>query len=172
MTYRKAKPNEAEAIANLHAQSWQVAYKGILSDAFLKDEVLENRLKVWKSRFDNPQKNEFICVAVEEKMLKGFVCLYGNDDEQWGSLIDNLHVLPTLKGRGIGQKLMQKAAKWVSKNYPNAGLYLWVYEDNHAARRFYEKMGGENVEAQMYENADGSTSKIFRYAWENISTFI
>jgi ribosomal protein S18 acetylase RimI-like enzyme len=172
MTYRKAKPNEAEAIATLHAQSWQVAYKGILSDAFLRDEVLDNRLKVWKSRFDNPQKNEFICVAVEEKTIKGFVCVYGNHDEEWGSLIDNLHVLPTLKGRGIGKKLMQKAAKWASKNHPNAGLYLWVYEDNYAARRFYEKMGGENVEEHIHENPDGSSSNTLRYAWGNINAII
>jgi GNAT superfamily N-acetyltransferase len=172
MTYRKAKPNEAEAIATLHAQSWQVAYKGILSDAFLRDEVLENRLKIWQNRFDDPQNNVFICVAVEEQTLNGFVCIYGNDDEQWGSLIDNLHVLPNLKGRGIGKELMQKAAKWVLKNYPNIGLYLWVYEENHAARRFYEKMGGENVESQLYENADGSSSNVIRYAWRNIRTII
>jgi GNAT superfamily N-acetyltransferase len=172
MTYRKAKSNEAEAIATLHAQSWQVAYKGILSDAFLKDEVLDNRLKLWKKRFDNPQNNVFICVAVEEKVLQGFVCIYGNDDEQWGSLIDNLHVLPNLKGRGIGKELMQKAAMWASKNHPNVGLYLWVYEENHAARQFYEKMGGENVETQLYENSDGSSSNVIRYAWRNINRFI
>jgi ribosomal protein S18 acetylase RimI-like enzyme len=170
MTYRKAKPNEAEAIATLHAQSWQVAYKGILSDAFLKDEVLDNRLKVWQNRFDNPPNNVFICVAAEENDLKGFVCVYGNDDEQWGSLIDNLHVLPNLKGQGIGKKLMQKAATWASKNYPNAGLYLWVYEENHAARQFYERMGGENVESEFYENPDGSSSYIIRYAWRNLIT--
>jgi GNAT superfamily N-acetyltransferase len=171
MTYRKAKSNEAEAIATLHAQSWQVAYKGILSDAFLKDEVLDNRLKLWQNRFDNPPDNMFICVAVEEKALNGFVCVYGNDDEQWGTLIDNLHVLPNLKGKGIGKKLMQKAAEWASKNHPNLGLYLWVYEENHAARQFYERMGGENVETQLYENADGSASNVIRYAWRNLNNF-
>jgi ribosomal protein S18 acetylase RimI-like enzyme len=172
MTYRKAKPNEAEAIAILHAQSWQVAYKGILSDAFLRDEVLDNRLKLWQTRFYNPPNNVFICVAVDENDLKGFVCIYGNDDAQWGSLIDNLHVLPNLKGQGIGKTLMQKAVEWASKNYPNTGLYLWVYEDNVASLRFYEKMGGENVETQLYENADGSSSNIMRYAWQNLDTFI
>ena len=172
MTYRKAKTNEAEAIAHLHAQSWQVAYKGILSDAFLQNDVLNDRLEFWQSRFENPQKNEFIYVAVEGNTLQGFVCVYGNDDERWGSLIDNLHVLPALKGQGIGQILMQKAAKWASKNYPNVGLYLLVYAENHGARRFYEKMGGENVELFVYENADGSFSDIIRYAWRNINTII
>ena len=35
MTYRNATHEEAEAIADLHAKSWQTAYRGILSDDFL-----------------------------------------------------------------------------------------------------------------------------------------
>jgi ribosomal protein S18 acetylase RimI-like enzyme len=172
MTYRKAKSNEAEAIAHLHAQSWQVAYRGILTDAFLDHEVVNNRLKIWQERFTHPAKNEFICVAIEKQALKGFVCVYGNDDAQWGALVDNLHVLPDFQGHGVGKKLMQEAAKWVAKKYPNSGLYLWVYEDNHAARHFYEKMGGKNVESQIYDNADGGSANIFRYAWTDIEKLL
>jgi ribosomal protein S18 acetylase RimI-like enzyme len=165
MIYRKVKPNEAEAIAHLHAKSWQVAYRGILSDAFLDNDVLDNRLKKWKERFAHPANNEFICVAVEKKELKGFVCVYGNDDAQWGSLIDNLHVLPDMKGRGIGKRLIQEASQWLTKNYPNSGLYLWVYEDNHRARAFYEKLGGKNVERHLHDNQGGGTSYALRMVW-------
>lgn len=133
MIYRKAKTHEVESIATLHAKSWQVAYKDILSDDFLENEVVDNRLKIWTERFAYPAENEFICVAVEEEMLKGFVCVYGNDDAEWGALIDN--------------------------------FYLWVYEDNYEARRFYEKMGGKNVESATYENPGGGISNTLRYAW-------
>ena len=172
MTYRKAKSNEAEAIAHLHAQSWQVAYKGILSDAFLEQGVFENRLKLWALRFKNPQKNRFIYVAVEKQALKGFVCVYGNEDAQWGALVDNLHVLPELTGQGIGKRLMHEAAQWVAKKYPNSGLYLWVYEDNLNAIAFYEKLGGENVESVLYENPGGGMSNTLRYAWNSSCEFI
>ncbi len=165
MTYRKAKSTEAEAIARLHAQSWQVAYKGILSDTFLDNDVLDNRLKVWTERFKNPPINEFICVAVDNDLIKGFVCVYGNDDAQWGALIDNLHVLPELKGQGIGKRLMEEAAKWVREHYPDSGFYLWVYEDNQLARRFYEKMGGKNVEKHLHDNPGGGASYALRYVW-------
>ena len=170
MTYRKAKKDEAQAIAILHAQSWQIAYKNILSDAFLEKEVLPNRLHLWSERFAKREKNRWIYVAVDKQVLKGFVCVYGNDDPKWGALIDNLHVLPELKGQGIGKRLMQEAAKWVTDNYPNPRFYLWVYENNHEARRFYEKMGGENVEMELYENADGSSSNVLRYAWHRLKT--
>lgn len=168
MTYRKAKKDESQAIAILHAESWQIAYKNILSDAFLEKEVLPNRLHLWSERFDKREKNRWIYVAVDKQVLKGFVCVYGNDDPKWGALIDNLHILPELKGQGIGKRLMQEAAKWVADNYPNPHFYLWVYEDNHEARRFYEKMGGENVETELYDNADGSSSNVLRYAWHRL----
>ena len=167
MKYRKAKLNEAETIAHLHAKSWQTAYRGILTDAFLDNDVFNNRLKVWTERLGKREKNRFICVAVEKDTLKGFVCVYGNDDAQWGALIDNLHVLPDLKGQGIGKRLMQEAAKWVFEKYKKPDFYLWVYKENHASRGFYERMGGENVEEAIHENPDGTFSKVLRYAWRN-----
>ena len=165
MTYRKAKPTEAEAIAHLHAQSWQVAYRGILTDTFLDNEVLENRLQIWAERFKNPPLNEFIGVAVDNETIKGFVCVYGNDDAQWGALIDNLHVSPEWKGQGIGKRLMEEASKWVGEHYPDSGFYLWVYEANHLARQFYDKMGGKIVEEALYDNPGGGTANTLRYAW-------
>jgi ribosomal protein S18 acetylase RimI-like enzyme len=165
MTYRKAKADEAEAIAKLHTKSWQIAYRGILTDTFLDNEVLENRLKIWTERFQNPSTNEFICVAVDDETINGFVCVYGNDDAQWGALIDNLHVLPELKGQGIGKRLMEEATKWVRENYLDSGIYLWVYKANHLARHFYDKMGGEIVEEAVYNNPGGGTAHALRYIW-------
>jgi ribosomal protein S18 acetylase RimI-like enzyme len=168
MTYRKVKNNEAKQIAELHAKSWQVAYKGILSDDYLDNQVLPNRLQVWTERFAKRQNNRFIYVAVEKDIIKGFVCVYGNDDPKWGALIDNLHVLPELKGQGIGKLLMEAAAKWIAEKYPNPNFYLWVYEANHASRGFYKKIGGENVELAVYENADGGSSNVLRYVWSEL----
>jgi ribosomal protein S18 acetylase RimI-like enzyme len=133
--------------------------------------VLFDRLNVWTERFGKREINRLIYVAVEKETVKGFVCVYGNDDPKWGALIDNLHVLPELKGQGIGKRLMQEAAKWVSEKYSNPNFYLWVYEDNTAAKRFYEKMGGENVETQLYENPDGGSSNILRYVWRDSNVF-
>ena len=172
MTYRKVKSSDLNQIAVLHAKSWQVAYKGILSDAFLEKEVISDRLNVWMERFEKREKNRLIYVAVEKEVVKGFICVYGNDDVKWGALIDNLHVLPALKGQGIGKRLLQDTVKWVSEKYSNPNFYLWVYEDNHAARGFYERMGGENVETQLYENPDGGASNVLRYAWRGSNVFL
>lgn len=168
MTYRIAKPKEADVIAQLHAESWRTAYKDILKQEYLDGEMLQDRLAVWRARFNNPKGNQHIIVAAEKGEIKGFVCIFGNDNAQWGALVDNLHVSPALKGRGIGKKLMEQAALWVCKNYPNSGLYLWVYKANSGAIAFYEKIGGENVECVLHENPGGGEANVLRYVWTNI----
>ena len=162
---RIAQQNDADTIAHLHARSWQMAYKGILSDAFLEDAVFADRQKVWQERFETTDNNRCIFVAVEDNRIVGFVCIYGNNDAKWGALIDNLHVSPDFKGRGIGKRLIDKAAKWIFETYQQTYFYLWVYADNKAARQFYEKIGGENVELDSYTSSDGTSADVLRYAW-------
>ena len=117
MTFRKVLQNEANQIAALHARSWQIAYKDILSDDFLIHKVFEERLKVWQDRFAMLEDNRYIFVAVDDDVICGFICIYGNDDTQWGSLIDNLHISPDFKGKGIGKRLMDEAKKWIFETY-------------------------------------------------------
>jgi len=70
-----------------------------------------------------------------------------------------------MKGQGIGKALMKAAAAWLQKNYPAAGMSLWVYEANVAARRFYENLGAYNAEFTVRENPGGGYANSFRYAW-------
>ena len=165
MFFRIAYPNDAAAIAHLHAESWRNTYRGMMSDAYLDGDVFTERLKKWQARFDNPKDNQHIIVALQNDELAGFACVYGADDEKWGSLIDNLHVRPDLKGQGIGKQLIQKAMDWARENYPEQGIYLLVFEANEASRRFYEAMGGTNAERKLYENEDGTEGYVLRYFW-------
>lgn len=52
-------------------------------------------------------------------------------DEDW---LDQLHVEPTLTGRGIGAELVRLA-----KHQRPSGLRLWTFASNVAARRFYKR---------------------------------
>ena len=45
--YRLAGPGDAEAIANLHARSWQEHDRGAFQDAFLDGDLPGERLRVW-----------------------------------------------------------------------------------------------------------------------------
>jgi putative acetyltransferase len=64
----------------------------------------------------------------DEKELVGFIAFR----EGW---IDQLCVLPSSQGRGIGTALLQVAQS------KSGHLSLWTFQRNKNARRFYEKHG-------------------------------
>ncbi len=166
LSFRNARKEDAENIAKLHAKSWQRAYKGILSDEYLANNVLKNRLETWQKRFENPKENQYIILVEENDILLGFVCIFGNQDTEYGSLIDNLHVKPDLKGKGIGKKLLIKASDLILENYKTRIMHLWVFEANTSAIGFYENCGGKNAERSLRDNPDGTQSYCFRMVWK------
>ena len=166
LSFRNARKEDAENIAKLHAKSWQSAYKGILSDEYLANNVLKNRLETWQKRFENPKENQYIILVEENDILLGFVCIFGNQDTEYGSLIDNLHVKPDLKGKGIGKKLLIKASDLILENYKTRIMHLWVFEANTSAIGFYENCGGKNAERSLRDNPDGTQSYCFRMVWK------
>lgn len=104
--------------------------------------------------------------AVADKRLLGFACVLLDADPHWGALLDNLHAEPTMRRRGIGRRLFERARQWVNATSPGTPLHLTVIEANEAARRFYERMGGTVVERSRKEVIPGTTLMILRYRWE------
>jgi GNAT superfamily N-acetyltransferase len=164
MRLREADSGDIAAVAALHTASWRDAYRTIFDAAFLAGPVVKDRLDVWTERLTTPSESCRTTLAEEDGKLLGFVCVFGGNDPQWGSLVDNLHVLPGLRGKGIGQALLRSAAAWVAQAYPATGLYLWVYEANVAAARFYDRLGGRAVE-RTTKSTHGGTAPILRYHW-------
>ena len=64
-----------------------------LDPAFLAGPVESDRMAVWAARLSNPRNDQHVVVAVEQGVLVGFVCVFGDEDPKWGR-IDNLHVIP------------------------------------------------------------------------------
>ena len=172
ITYREALLADADAIAALHARSWQQHYRGILRDAYLDREVEEDRRAVWHERFQHPKPTQYVVVADEEGLINGFACIYAQHDPQWGALLDNLHVSPHWQGRGVGRALMQASAQWVRQQEKEEGLYLWVFEKNTAARAFYDSVGGTHQERTIVDNPDGGQGVVFRYVWPDVTSLI
>ena len=79
---------------------------------------------------------------IKQWLSVGFACAYGSEHDRWGTKLDNLHISPSKKRKGIGTKLLADVASWSSKNYPGKGIFLWVFEQNLPARHFYEHLGG------------------------------
>ncbi len=166
MKLRDAVSHDASLIAHLHTTSWRSAYQGILSAEYLQGAIEQERLNYWQEKFNRGQPNLTVIVAEDDSQAVGFVCIEGGKDPQWGSLVDNLHVLPAIKGQGFGIALLKAAARWTTQYYPAQGMHLWCYEQNLPSRRFYERCGGKVVEIKS-ETVPGNTAlNVLRYYWE------
>lgn len=164
MQFRSATEKDAESIALLHARSWQRTYRGMMPDAFLQNEVVAERLAEWQARMREERADRLVWLAVDGDRLAGFICVIGSEDSQWGSLIDNLHVDADYQGTGLGAELMADAGLWLCERLHHGGVYLWVFEANLAARRFYERLGGRNRETQP--DPSGGSAPCCRYTWD------
>jgi GNAT superfamily N-acetyltransferase len=167
ITYRLAEPRDESAIAKLHAESWQKHYRGIFSDVYLDEQVVQERADLWAERFAQPIPNREILLAEKNGQLVGFACIEINEHPDFGTLLDNLHVSREAQGQGIGAQLMERTAQSAESKQAGLGYYLWVLEDNQQAREFYALMGATNHETIPHENPDGGTAMVCRYIWQS-----
>ena len=172
MRYRDATAADVEAIAALHADSWRRAYRGIYSDAFLDNDVFEDRMAEWSGRFAKPLPNQRTTIAELDGVLMGFVHTILDDDPTWGALLDNLHVRYAQKRTGVGRRLMAESARVVLDGSPGTGLYLWVLEENRPAQAFYDAQAGAMVERVVHRSPDGRAAPVLRYVWPDPSTLL
>ncbi len=155
ISLRVATAQDAALIGRLHALSWRSAYTNVLSADYLAGPVMEERARVWAERYAAADPSLHVILAEEAGEALGFVGIYGGQDPERGTLVDNLHVLPSAKGRGVGALLLRAAARWALAHYPQHGLYLTVWEANTPARGFYRRMGGVEGASEPHERADG-----------------
>ena len=166
---RDAAAEDADAIAALHAESWRSAYTGLVPDDFLGASLDLERRQVWRDRFASPDAGRrMILLAVSDERLVGFTCVLADAEPSHGPLLDNLHVKPAWRGRGIGARLLNESRAWAHRVAPGQPMHLWVIEGNTAARAFYRALGG--VEADRRINMMGGIEvPAIRYTWAALS---
>ena len=143
---RPATAADAASVAAIHVASWRDAYANVLSAEFLNGPIEADRLALWSQRFREAPPSQLVDLACDSAgRAFGFVCGFRDFDPRWGSLIDNLHVLPHSRGQGVGERLLRGAARQLAATGSELGLHLWVFEANVAALRFYQRHGGRVV---------------------------
>ena len=172
--WRVAGAGDAERIAGLHADSWRRHYRGAYADAFLDGDVLADRRAVWSARLAAPAGTETVVAEADDRLI-GFGHVVFDDDPRWGSLVDNLHVVRDRHRGGIGTGLLARCADAVARKARGAGMYLWVLEQNTAARAFYRVRGATAVETAPVGPPAGDPAFLhgaprkLRMAWPDVA---
>jgi ribosomal protein S18 acetylase RimI-like enzyme len=180
--FRVARAGDAAAVARLHADSWQRHYRHAYSDFFLDEEAPRLLLEQWTGRLAAPDPPTRTILAElgsgDGSEIVGFAHTVLHDDPAWGALLYNLHVTHGLKRQQLGTRLMALTAQAVLADDPSSGLYLWVLEQNTAARAFYQARGGACLDRQPAGAPEGDRSRLrgtpvnLRIAWPDPSVLL
>lgn len=168
ISYRAITVADAATIAGVHSMSWRSAYRDILPDAYLDHDVHADRLAHWRHRLSEHSADDVGMLALQDGNPVGFAFAVRDEHEQWGSLLDNIHVLPRARGHGIGRGLIDELVARLLRAGSISGLYLWAYDANREARHFYESLGGKVIHTEVVRTAGGGRAKAHVYAWASL----
>ncbi|QQP91804.1 GNAT family N-acetyltransferase [Skermanella sp. TT6] len=170
---RRARLDDAAAIAYVHVAGWRETYPGIVPDRTLAAMDVFSRTRYWAQVLDN--KRNRIDVFVAEMPVEGEdrVVGFGVTGPEQVGLADYsgefhaLYVLQVGQGRGLGTRLMTTMAANLVLRGMTAST-VWALRDNLRARRFYEKMGGVLVSERplMF---DGTRVMEVAYGWSDVT---
>ena len=161
MEIRRATQSDLQEIADIHIESWKDSYSNVLPAEFLAGQIDRNFKKHWN---EIEIKDEDIVLVAQENSLVGFVAVWCRPIP----FIDNLHVKPSQRSKKIGSALIKVVAKeLITKGHNTA--FLWVFESNEKAIRFYEQLGGVQKE-QSIKNVFGYDVLSRKIEWDDLST--
>lgn len=123
-------------ISIIYESSWKYAYKGIIPQDYL-DSIPTGR---WANSISKAGMNNLI--LIENGMIIGTASFCKSRWEKYSDYgeIVSIYFLPDHIGKGYGRLLLNKCIEEL-KQCGFSKVLLWVLEDNHRARKFYEKNG-------------------------------
>ncbi|SAL50362.1 N-acetyltransferase GCN5 [Caballeronia udeis] len=148
---REATVGDAQAIATIHVDSWQAAYRGMLPDAYLANLTVAQRSEAWRKSIIAGRPRVLVAhtdihsatPSDATETILGWVAFGdsrdGDKDHRWGE-VETLYIAPWCWRKGIGRILID-AARHALRSAGYTDVALWVLLDNRRARAFYKRSG-------------------------------
>jgi microcystin degradation protein MlrC/GNAT superfamily N-acetyltransferase len=169
-TIREAQPEDAAAIARLHAESWRSVYQGILEAHYLTHRLDEERAAFWETFLRQDSKETTVLLAEREGSLLGFIALVRDGEAGYDAVIENLHVSPNARGGGAGRLLLAEACRRL-RAQGGRSVCLWVFDSNAAAFAFYKRLGGL-VDGHISDSDAPPSEADSRIGWRDLDELI
>ena len=158
--------DDAEAIADILADGWRVAYSSFMPPELLAPRADRPTRRAEIAEFLEHEFDPRIehLLVFEDGAVEGFVHIVCEDKAGLGAAahINLLYVTPSRFGRGIGRQLMRAAAEWLEARDAGA-VVLSAYALN-PYRQFYARIGGVEVKAAEVEFGQHRLDVVY-YRW-------
>ena len=162
LVVRDAERSEFPALAALQIRSWRDVYRGIMPDAYLDDEIEDDLTARWENL--EPSGDDLVLVA-DDGRIRGFITVWCKPNPY----IDNLHVDPGGRARGVGALLMKETARrLLQARYDHVSLY--VAAGNHRAAEFYRRLGGRFGAIESVHQQFGGDVDAIEVVWDDLDT--
>jgi len=163
MLLRLAEPGDEYAVAQVHVRSWQVAYRGLLPEAYL--DALEPADRAGRYTFADGGSGPSTAVAVNEDVICGFATIGPSRDPDMGDAgeLYGIYVHPDGWDCGVGRMLIQDARRRLADQGFSEAV-LWVLVGNERAERFYRIDGWRPDGRRRLQDVHGITVDEIRYS--------
>ena len=151
ISFRRATPDDAAAIAALRVDSWRTTYRGVMPDAYLDGMKTDDSTAMWSQVLlaDVPAVAVFVALAGDE--IVGFASgmLLAPEKLGFDAELTAIYLKPIAQRGGVGRRLLALVAEAMQQKGAE-GLLVWVISENKAARGFYEELGAELLVEQPF----------------------
>jgi ribosomal protein S18 acetylase RimI-like enzyme len=159
---RRARTDDAPALAEAHDEAWRTAYRGLIPGTELEKLIVRRGPAWWDAAI---RRGSRIALLTFGDAIAGYAN-YGRNRAKslpYGGEIYELYLRPEYQGLGFGRRLFT-AAKRDLAQMGQASLVVWALTDNEAATGFYRTLGGRAVARSTERFGDKVLDKV-AYSW-------
>lgn len=143
---RPVRASDAAAITGVQLSAWRHSYQHFVQARILEGLSFEKRSTKWEEVIRGGEGR--LTVYEISGQPVAFLHLSDPADGQESVELLRLYVAPQFMHQGIGSKLLSEALDYV-RGQNISGVYIWVAEENSAARKFYGKHGFISTPGKM-----------------------
>ncbi|MCJ2036543.1 GNAT family N-acetyltransferase [Methylobacterium sp. J-068] len=162
ISLRRARPADADRIADLFDETWREAYRGIIPGVALERMISQRSSQWWLGA---AQRNRPLVVVDTGEAVVGYA-VYGPARGRLlraAGEIDELYIRPDHQGLGLGRRLF-RAIRNDLADHGLADAGVWALEENARALSFYAGLGGVEAARSVDRIAGAVLPKIgFRF---------
>ncbi len=159
---RRADPQDATAISEVHRGAWSQAYAGLIPHKPLV-QMLERRGEGWWRKATNGPATLLVLDVAGQ--IAGYATIGLNRSRAlpYDGEIYEIYLRPEFQGIGLGRRLFGESRRLL-KSLGCEGLVVWCLEDSEHAVRFFRRHGGIDAVEGM-EDFGGTQLKKLGFVW-------
>jgi GNAT superfamily N-acetyltransferase len=164
---REATLDDAEGIARAHTDSWQTSYRGILPDTVLDRIDVGQRAETRRRILRDRRIYQLVAYDLTHGDIVGF-CDAGPSRRHvpYAGELYAIYIVQRAKRYGLGQEMFERVQAWLVRETMRS-MIVWVLDNNHHARAFYETMGGR-MGSRLSSTVGGFPVVELSYVWDRL----